>query len=376
MWLEEFLINACIILSIMYLSSLVHKKLIANVHENVKLSLFIGISVFIGWVSMLFGIHLNNFVIFDLRFVPIIIAVIFCKKYSHVLLIAFLIGVMRLTFGISEAAFVGMFNMMLLGAVGIILHRLFVNRSQLVKVLSIIISMNVINMVIIAVFGVIPIERYLLTIVPSVLPVSIIFSLLLVWIMKDLKDEFIHQMELRNIAETDPLTSLYNRRALMQYQNNLLNDSQSNDTPNAIAFIDIDHFKQVNDTYGHETGDKVLQHLGKKISILIGDFDFASRYGGEEFVIIFRDIDEEKLMDKLEGFRKSLEEVPIFAGDHTITITVSIGVAVSPPLSLNKLIHYADMALYDAKRTGRNKICFYQESIDLRSQSIKKQTAK
>ncbi|WP_430788324.1 GGDEF domain-containing protein [Virgibacillus flavescens] len=370
MWLEDFLINACIILSIMYLSSLVHKKLIANVHENMKVSLFIGISVFIGWVSMLFGIHLNNFVIFDLRFVPIIIAVIFCKNYIHVLMIAFLIGMMRLTFGISEAAFVGMLNMMLLGAVGITLHRLLVNRSKLTKVLLIIITMNIINMVIIAIFGVIPIERFFLTIVPSVLPVNVIFSLLLVWIIKDLKDEFEHQMELRNIAETDPLTSLYNRRALTQYQTNLLNNPQSNNSPNAIAFIDIDHFKQVNDTYGHETGDKVLQHMGKKISILIGDFDFASRYGGEEFVIIFRDADEEKLIDKLEGFRKSLEAAPIYAGEHTITITVSIGVAVSPPLSLNKLIHYADMALYDAKRTGRNRICMYEESG-----SVHKQTA-
>lgn len=359
MWINDYFVNASILLAILYLASFVHKKLLLNVSKPLKNVMYITVSVLGGWASMFYGIHLNNYVIFDLRFIPAIIAaVIFQDKYI-IFVIAFLIGLLRFSFGISEAALVGFLNMIVMATGAITIKSIISQYKEYTKIIIIIITMNILNVLFVGSFGVIPLKYYLYEIVPLVMPLSIFFSILMVGMIKDLQNEFLHVTELKDIAAKDQLTSLHNRRALKLYQNELLNISKDTEQSVVAVFIDVDHFKKVNDTYGHFVGDLVLKDLAKKIKDFISEDDFASRFGGEEFIVIFLNPDSDSLNYKLEKFRKSIEKNTINVGNKEILITISMGVASSPPYKLKEIYHYADKALYKAKKSGRNRIEYY-----------------
>lgn len=135
----------------------------------------------------------------------------------------------------------------------------------------------------------------------------------------------------------------------------------------AIAFLDIDHFKKINDTYGHDGGDEVLKAFANQLVLMTRSKDFVIRYGGEEFLILIYNISFEEALKKLEDVRKSVEEMSIDLNGKIVHISVSIGVHIG---NYNEKIHdvisKADEAVYEAKNTGRNKICLSS------SRSIKK----
>ncbi|MEC0230982.1 sensor domain-containing diguanylate cyclase [Paenibacillus alba] len=157
--------------------------------------------------------------------------------------------------------------------------------------------------------------------------------------------------DLSHISQTDPLTGVYNRRTMELFMQNLI--SQQN--PFAILVLDIDHFKKVNDTYGHVIGDKVLQFLAESLQNSLGKSGAIFRYGGEEFVILLPNTSLKMAMRRAETVRKSMAEARGPSGKH---ITVSIGVASFPDTTkdVDELIAYADKALYRAKSRGRNRV--------------------
>ncbi|WP_439814751.1 PleD family two-component system response regulator [Zavarzinia sp. CC-PAN008] len=161
------------------------------------------------------------------------------------------------------------------------------------------------------------------------------------------------------MAVTDSLTGLYNRRYTFSHLDTLLDRTQSGGKPVALLVLDIDFFKLVNDSYGHPVGDRVLVEFAGRINRNVRGVDLASRYGGEEFVVVMPDTDLPAARQIAERLRQAIAEAPFEAGvDRPLNITVSIGVASSNPAgdTADSMFKRADDALYAAKRGGRNRV--------------------
>lgn len=166
------------------------------------------------------------------------------------------------------------------------------------------------------------------------------------------------EQELWALAHLDPLTSLANRRAFRDAALLKLAEAQTAHRPCALISIDIDHFKRINDAYGHSAGDTVLRRVADILKApLRPNTDIAARMGGEEFTILLPDTDAEAAMAFAEKLRRRIEQTVVVVGDSEIRPTVSLGVAMNRKTSnLDDLINRADRALYTAKRSGRNKV--------------------
>jgi diguanylate cyclase (GGDEF)-like protein len=169
----------------------------------------------------------------------------------------------------------------------------------------------------------------------------------------------IYTLEIENI--TDPLMEISNRRHLTQILQNEFSKAARYKLPLSILMIDIDFFKKVNDTYGHNVGDMVLKNLGTLLKQLIREMDYVARYGGEELIVVCPLIDGKRALDLAERLRQEIENSIIVPADPEkgipeVRITVSIGVSeYTPEIScVDYLVKRADMALYRAKHAGRN----------------------
>ncbi len=162
------------------------------------------------------------------------------------------------------------------------------------------------------------------------------------------------------MAVTDGLTGLHNRRYLERHLTTLVQQATARDKPLSVLVLDIDHFKRVNDSFGHAAGDEVLREFSRRVRKAVRGIDLACRLGGEEFVVAMPDTDAalallvgERLRQKIAG-----EPFPIADSGKSIAVTVSIGICslASPEDTADNLIKRADQALYLAKRDGRNRV--------------------
>ena len=174
-------------------------------------------------------------------------------------------------------------------------------------------------------------------------------------------DRLRHNVQLSlEMAITDQLTGLHNRRYMSRHLDTLIASARKSGKPVAFVIMDIDFFKSVNDTYGHDIGDEVLREFASRISANVRGIDLACRYGGEEFVVVMPDTDVPFACAVAERLRKSVESnaFAISRDPGTLNITVSIGIAGSEGNndSADALLHRADQALYRAKREGRNRV--------------------
>nr|WP_321444265.1 PleD family two-component system response regulator [uncultured Cohaesibacter sp.] len=177
-----------------------------------------------------------------------------------------------------------------------------------------------------------------------------------------LRDSIQHSMEL---AVLDGLTKLYNRRYMTTHLNSLLAAAGEREKPLTLLLMDIDHFKSVNDTHGHDAGDEVLQEFSNRIRKNTRGIDLVCRYGGEEFVVIMPDTDHALATVVAERIRKKVFEKPfiIHKGRDMLDVTVSIGLASveNGSESQDRLLKRADNALYQAKESGRNRVVVASE---------------
>ncbi|MCP3030027.1 diguanylate cyclase [Halobacillus sp. A1] len=357
--IEEFILNASILITIIYLSAFLHKQFLVNLNNRMKVLIFITFSILAGWSSMFFGIHLGDAVIFDLRFIPIIIATLFAKKPWHIVVVGTGIGILRFTFGISEAAIVGFINMLLLSLTGLLMNKYLAQWSFVKKKIFVSIGLNVLNSFVIAMLGVFPLQDYLRSIIPIAMPMSITLSLFLSWMVKDLAEESASKKDLLEKASRDPLTKLYNRRAFMRFYEEYALEKEKC-SPLAVSIIDIDFFKKVNDTHGHVTGDLVLQRMSELFTENLRSIDIIARYGGEEFVVLLPHCDQGAAEKAMERVRAAIEEETFLVNGLQLQVTVSIGVATSLNVEMEYLINAADKALYEAKNAGRNRVLSYK----------------
>ena len=163
---------------------------------------------------------------------------------------------------------------------------------------------------------------------------------------------------LSDMSWRDGLTGIFNRRYLDDMLPKHMAACFEQQLPIAVLMLDIDHFKQVNDQYGHDIGDDCLKLLVGRAALFVREEqDFTARYGGEEFIIVLFGADTDKASTVAERLQQNLAETPLEITPENFVLTLSIGVASARQGSAEALIKAADMALYQAKRTGRNKIC-------------------
>jgi diguanylate cyclase (GGDEF)-like protein len=165
------------------------------------------------------------------------------------------------------------------------------------------------------------------------------------------------------MASTDGLTELNNHRAFQERLNEEIERAKRFGNKISLLMMDIDHFKEFNDTYGHVCGDEALKRIACTLTENIRTVDFAARYGGEEFAIILPEIPLEGAMVVAERIREAVEKQTLRLNGKEAKITLSIGVASFPDHALNRkdFIERSDKALYLAKGSGRNKVCAYVE---------------
>ncbi|MDS4073322.1 MAG: diguanylate cyclase, partial [Defluviicoccus sp.] len=165
------------------------------------------------------------------------------------------------------------------------------------------------------------------------------------------------------LSATDPLTGIATLPALMPRLQQERDRLRRTNNVCSVCMIDLDHFKEINDRYGHAVGNKVLEAVSRYFASRLRRYDQVCRYGGEEFVIMLPDTDLEAAVPIIERLRSGLARLPVILDDGTrLTITGSFGIApLAPTEPVHASIAHADQAMYEAKRSGRNQVRLWQE---------------
>ncbi len=172
-----------------------------------------------------------------------------------------------------------------------------------------------------------------------------------------LQDQLISAREaMREQATHDPLTGVWNRAAILEALRGEWSRAGREGRPLSLIMVDLDHFKQINDTWGHQTGDDVLRDVAKRMQAMLRAYDALGRYGGEEFVVMAPGCDKDAALMVAERLRAAVNASPVSTTSGPVTVTLSLGVATSSKDSTaESLLRLADEALYQAKRAGRNR---------------------
>jgi diguanylate cyclase (GGDEF)-like protein/PAS domain S-box-containing protein len=181
------------------------------------------------------------------------------------------------------------------------------------------------------------------------------------WLFRDITEQKAAEAKIYHQAFYDPLTGLPNRALLDVYLPKTLAQAQRQNMQVAIAFLDLDLFKEINDTFGHSIGDELLQQVGQRLQACLRAGDLLVRWGGDEFIIVLASL------HSLEDVRGTCDRLiaslkPAFnVNHHSIQVSTSFGIAFYPDHSQDPetLLHHADQALYQAKKQGRNTYAFY-----------------
>lgn len=169
--------------------------------------------------------------------------------------------------------------------------------------------------------------------------------------------------QLEQLSRTDRLTGLYNRGYWEECLNQEFARHRRNHNTSSLVIFDIDHFKRVNDNYGHPAGDAVIRRVAELTRQHMRSTDIAGRYGGEEFVVLLPDTDLKGAVTFAERLRIAIQDTSVVHAEHTLTFTISLGIALlsgNTCESHSQLIEHADQALYQSKEGGRNRVSVYQ----------------
>jgi len=193
--------------------------------------------------------------------------------------------------------------------------------------------------------------------------------------LKELADALAEQKnDYKKLAHYDPLTGLPNRTLFFQCFSQMITRAEREGQPLALLFMDMDNFKQINDSLGHAAGDEVLQHIGRRLQESVENGNRIARFGGDEFIVLFENFtDRKSLEEMIRGLAGQLNR-PVVIQGREIYISLSMGVALYPEdgTQLHELLKYADAAMYSAKEAGPERIRFY--SRELTRQSMERLT--
>ncbi|PPC78293.1 GGDEF domain-containing protein [Pokkaliibacter plantistimulans] len=164
-------------------------------------------------------------------------------------------------------------------------------------------------------------------------------------------------LALEEASFLDPLTDLPNRRMLMRRLEDEVENSNKSQHGFAVAMLDVDYFKQVNDSYGHQVGDEVLMRLGQMMQQQVDELGICGRWGGEEFLLLVANQDDTRCLQLFDQLQRHISGASIDIAGISLSVTVSLGVSFfRPGEPLDAVLNRADNALYEAKQTGRNRM--------------------
>jgi len=171
--------------------------------------------------------------------------------------------------------------------------------------------------------------------------------------------------KLRQKSLHDGLTGLYNRKFLEEFIDQATHQAERQETKYGVLMIDIDFFKKVNDTYGHDAGDKFIKLLADTVKSIVRDSDIVARYGGEEFVVLLYESTLDSAKKVAEKIRESFSQKSIYINGEHVKKSISIGVSIFPDnaVTIREAIKFADVALYRAKESGRNHVIVFEQSM-------------
>jgi diguanylate cyclase len=318
---------------------------------------------------MHYSIQVNDTTILDLRHIPVIL-VAFYGGYIPAFIAAFMISIGRFMIAVNFSSIVSLFMIILvaLGASGIAHFIkltpwkkwiLLLTYSQLIYLLALYIVVENFNDVVGFAFN---------HVISTFIGGGFVFYFVL-YIRRN-SELYNHYKE---NSERDPMTGLFNVRSFDHHYNVMISNTILNKGHCAVCLVDIDHFKKINDTYGHPAGDEVLKKVAKQLSYLTREGDIVSRNGGEEFSILLPNTGVEEAGDIAERIRRTIEflDFPL-PNKSSINLTVSIGIAANdePIIKPDLLFQEADDALYLAKQSGRNNV--YTLSTRVRTGEVRK----
>ncbi len=188
--------------------------------------------------------------------------------------------------------------------------------------------------------------------------------------MSDISERKAAEQEIHQLAFYDTLTGLANRRLFMDRIGNALKELQRHQRCGALLFIDIDNFKQINDTLGHYAGDQVLQSVARRMGQMLRDTDTLARLGSDEFAVLIEGVDSNyaqttRLAERIAHKLLATLNESITLAEESITVTGSIGIAImaSNEYGVDDYLQQVDMALFQAKNNGRHGVCFFDPSM-------------
>lgn len=360
--LTDLFINLCVLFSLIFIYLQIRVKLKLDEKKYINSMLIDGVAGgLLGFLLMSFSIQVNSETMVDLRFIPVMLIIMFIG-IPQAIISATLIIMTRFLFGFTTSAIAAMVLMIILIIGFILIAKLDKTMNQPTNSYKtsffMIIFSNIVFSVIIT-YLVRDIE-VLTSLISSYWIVSIVGGLISVFFVEYiLKTQYL-LVKYKEDSTTDFLTGLNNVRQFDGIWNTLIGNATAKNEKLSLLMIDIDHFKNVNDTYGHPVGDKILVALGKVLTDTTRSFDVVSRNGGEEFSVILPDCPHQQALDIAERIRQAVEQHKFeVSSKETIHITVSIGVATYPETVSDtiEIVDIADEGLYKAKRTGRNKVC-------------------
>ena len=347
-------VNMAIITSlIMFANMLMQGKYLSLTKTNIiRNGILSGI---FGCLLMLFSVSITDTVIIDFRSIPVLIMALYVAPLAAIES-ALVIGFFRIAFfGISQAS---IFSLLAITLVGIFCS--LIGRTSLPLKMKWPLSVIVVNSITgFSIYRVIADQQNRWNILLVYWLGMILISTFLYFFMGTLVRYNQKVDQYKEEAERDFLTGLKTPRQFERTFNEILESAESQELSVALLYIDIDHFKSINDRYGHACGDAVLKELGKMFRRMVRSQDIVSRKGGEEFVMLLVNCTLAQAEVAAERFRKNVEATGFKChSDHPVRITLSIGVAAMPDTTKDKaqLMQLADRALYRAKQTGRNRV--------------------
>ncbi|WP_213994735.1 EAL domain-containing protein [Arsukibacterium sp.] len=189
-------------------------------------------------------------------------------------------------------------------------------------------------------------------------------------IFSDISERKSQEKKIHQLAYLDELTGLANRRMFLDRLKLALANAQRHQHQMAVLFLDLDLFKRINDTLGHQAGDEVLTEVARRLTATVREGESVARLGGDEFTILLPEIDDISSLDKIARRLVQQFEKPFRLLEQEFVLTTSIGISLFPvdAKTTDQLIKHADVAMYQAKSAGRNQYCFYQEHIGKQTQ--------
>lgn len=353
--LKDFFLNVTTVIAG---ASLVHQILInkdITPSSPLKLKLFFSSMVgILGIILMANSVQVLPDVILDFRNIAIILAATYCGL-SSAIITGLIIGIFRLLFeGLTFSSIIATISIIVISIGCGFTSKLIMSRLKKWVIMSLY------TLIVTSIALIVLINNQLLlikTISFYWLGTSMVLTLVYFYVGFLSLERFTYR-KYQHDSSKDHRTGLNNVRQFDNELNKIINGLTSNSLV-TMLFIDIDFFKKVNDTYGHQNGDIVLEDLGKILLSSCSHSDVVSRNGGEEFSVLMTDCPRHKVLEVAERIRLAVQEHKFYLIDgQAINITISIGVAIYPDTvnDINMIVEKADSALYEAKRTGRNRV--------------------